>query len=85
MAYVSKKAKKVLILSVAIIFIILGFFGLVLPFLQGIIFLVIGVFLLSFYSLKARLWIEKHTKKYPRLFSITKKVEAWMAKIIGEI
>ena len=78
MAYMSKKAKKVLILSVAIIFIILGFFGLVLPF-------VIGVFLLSFYSLKARLWIEKHTKKYPRLFSITKKVEAWMAKIIGEI
>ena len=80
-----KKAKKVLVLTVGIIFIILGFFGLVLPFLQGFLFLAIGLFLLSFYFPKTRLWIEKHTEKYPRLFLMTKKVEKWMTKIIGEV
>ncbi|MEK7190548.1 MAG: hypothetical protein AAB661_02175 [Patescibacteria group bacterium] len=80
-----KKAKKVLVLTIAIIFIVLGLIGLVLPFLQGILFLAIGLFLLSLYSPSTRLWIEKHTEKYPRLFAIVKKVDNWLTKIIGEI
>ena len=80
-----KKVKKVLVLIIGIIFIILGLFGLVLPFLQGIIFLAIGFFLLSFYFPKIRLWINKHTEKYPYLSKKIKKVEVWMTKIIGDI
>ncbi|MES3031843.1 MAG: PGPGW domain-containing protein [Patescibacteria group bacterium] len=80
-----KKAKKILILTVGIIFIIFGLCGLVLPFLQGIIFLFIGFILLSFYFPKSYLWLEKHTEKYPRLFIKIKKVEAWIKKFIGEV
>ncbi|KKR70595.1 MAG: putative membrane protein [Candidatus Nomurabacteria bacterium GW2011_GWB1_40_7] len=80
-----KKAKKILILSIGIIFIIFGLIGLFLPFLQGIIFLFIGLFLISFCFPPVRSWINKHTEKYPRLFPIIEKVEKWMAKIIGEI
>lgn len=80
-----KKIKRALVLTVGIIFLVLGFLGLVLPFLQGIIFLAIGLILLSFYSLKVRLWIEKHTEKYPRLFLVIKKIEKWMEKFIGEM
>ena len=80
-----KHAKRVLVLTVAIIFIILGLAGTVLPFLQGFLFIAIGLMLLSFYSPKIRLFIEKHTEKYPRLFSVVKKVEGWFIKIIGEI
>ncbi|KKQ04227.1 MAG: hypothetical protein US18_C0002G0006 [Parcubacteria group bacterium GW2011_GWB1_36_5] len=80
-----KKLKKVFVLSIGIIFIILGLFGLVLPFLQGFIFLAIGFFLISFYFPKVYLWIEKHTEKYPSLSIKIKKVEAWIRKFIGEM
>ncbi len=80
-----KKVKRALVLAIGIIFILLGLAGTVLPFLQGFLFIAIGLILLSFYFPKVRLWIEKHTEKYPRLFLIIKKVEKWITKIIGEI
>ena len=80
-----KKAKKVLVLSLGIIFIILGLVGLVLPFLQGIIFLAIGFILVSLCFPKIRFLINQHTKRYPRLFAIINKVEVWMLKLIGEV
>ncbi|MEK7081119.1 MAG: hypothetical protein AAB902_01915 [Patescibacteria group bacterium] len=80
-----KKVKRATVLIIGVIFIILGLFGLVLPFLQGILFLAIGFFLLSFYFPKIRLWTNKHTEKYPYLSQKIKRVEAWMTKIIGDI
>ena len=80
-----KKIKRGVVFTLGVVFIILGLLGLVLPFLQGILFLAIGLLLFSFYSPKVRLWIERHTKKYPRLFLVTKKIEGWLTKIIGEI
>ncbi|MFH1201153.1 MAG: hypothetical protein V1484_02410 [bacterium] len=81
----NKEAKKVLILTAGIIFIILGFLGLVLPFLQGILFLVIGLTLIIFYFPEIRPHIHKHTKKYPSLHAKIEKIEEWLKKIIGEI
>jgi len=81
----AKKLKRLLVLSVGIIFIIFGFIGLLLPFLQGIFFLIIGSILLSFYFPKSRVWIDSHTQKYPHLHAAAKKIEAWMAKLIGEM
>lgn len=80
-----KKAKRVLVLTIGVIFILLGLVGSFLPFLQGFIFFAVGFILFSFYSPKIRLWIEKYTEKYPPLFLIVKKIEKWIAKIIGEI
>lgn len=80
-----KKVKKVLVLTVGIILIILGLFGLVLPFLQGIIFLAVGFILVSFSFPKVRLWVNKYTERYPHLFSIINKTEAWINKIVGDI
>ena len=79
------KAKKILALTVGIVFIILGLLGLVLPFLQGIIFLIIGLLLVSMCFPKIRLWINKHTERYPRLSRIIIKAETWIAKFIGEV
>lgn len=80
-----KKAKKVVVLTIGIIFIILGFFGLVLPFLQGIIFLAVGLILLSYCSPKVRLTIKKYAEHHPHLSYVINKMEGWISKIIGEI
>lgn len=76
--------KRALLFVAAIIFIIAGLVGLALPFLQGFLFLVVGIILLSIASPTARAWIESHTRKYPKTHAFVKKIEARIAKIIGE-
>lgn len=73
------------VLTLGIVFIILGLLGLVLPFLQGILFLIIGFILLSFCFPKVRFLIKKHTEARPHLSPTINKIEAWIAKFIGEI
>ena len=57
-----KHAKRILVLTVGIIFILLGLVGLALPFLQGILFLIIG-FLLSLTLLSANTHINEKTHR----------------------
>jgi uncharacterized protein len=80
-----KQAKKIFILSVGIAFIMLGLIGLVLPILQGILFLIIGFILVSFYFPEIRLLMKKHVEKHPHLSPVINKFEAWILKFIGEI
>ncbi len=70
-------------LSLAVLFIVLGLVGLVLPFLQGFLFLAIGILLLSLYSPTVRHWLDTHTVKYPKLHRFVGKAEAWVVKIFG--
>jgi len=79
-----KKIKRTLLLLTAMLFIVAGIAGLVLPFLQGILFLAIGIILLSLYSPSAREWLEKHTVKFPQLHRMIQKIEGWIVSIIGE-
>jgi uncharacterized membrane protein YbaN (DUF454 family) len=76
-----KNTKRILVLIVAVLFLILGVAGLVLPFLQGILFLAIGFVLLSMLSPTVQEKIERQTRKYPKVHAIVLKVE----KIIRSI
>lgn len=61
------KLKSILIIITGWMFIILGILGLFLPFLQGILFILIGLYILSFESPTAKkiLSIVKH--RFPTL------------------
>ncbi len=80
-----KKIKKKLVLLAGILFIILGLVGLVLPFLQGFLFLAIGLILLSLHSPKIREWTDVHTMKYPKIHVAIQKVDKWIVGIVGEL
>ncbi len=80
-----KQVKRALVVTVGIIFIILGFFGLVLPVLQGILFLAIGLILLSLCSPTLRSWVDKHAARYPKLLNVIQKFETWITKFVGEV
>lgn len=62
----------------------LGVIGLALPFLQGILFIAIGLLLLSIYSPTLREWVEKHTRKYPKVHVQVVRVQQFVNRIIGE-
>jgi len=52
---------------------IIGFFGLFLPVLQGILFLMISLVLLAPYSAFIRWMLKKAGKKYPRFYETAKR------------
>ena len=66
-----------------IAFIILGIIGLALPFLQGFLFLAIGIVLLSLSSKAVRARIRSYTEKYPRVDKALTKMEDWIRHIVG--
>ena len=78
-----KQTKRIIVLTIGVVFVLFGVLGLFLPFLQGILFLVIGALLLSAYSPTLREWMQTHTRKYPKLHYWVLRAEAWIERIIG--
>lgn len=80
-----KEVKRILILATGVIFVVLGLVGLALPFLQGFLFLIIGFILLSISSAQVRVWMESHTRRYPKLHRVVERTERWIRNIIGDV
>ena len=62
---------------------LIGLAGLVLPVLQGWLFLAISALLFSMYPPGLRSWIDRHTIKYPKIHAFVGKAQAWTVKVIG--
>ncbi|OGC80991.1 hypothetical protein A2943_03155 [Candidatus Adlerbacteria bacterium RIFCSPLOWO2_01_FULL_51_16] len=77
--------KRITIFALGIIFLVFGVLGLFLPFLQGFLFIAIGLLLLSLYSPTLREWVETHTRRWPKLHSIVGKTDAWLRRTIGDV
>jgi len=64
-----RRTRSLIIQGLGWVFLVLGFFGLFLPILQGILFLAIGMVLLSYESpwfRKKLTWFERRYPKYGR-------------------
>ncbi len=81
----NKEFKRVLVIVAAVVFIVLGLVGLALPFLQGFLFLAIGLILLSISSPRFRAWAMVHTVRYPKTHRALEKIEKWILGIIGPV
>jgi uncharacterized protein len=80
-----KEMKRIIVQIAGVTLVVLGVLGLALPFLQGILFLALGLILLSIASSKARRWIESHTTRYPKFHSFVQKTGKWVTNIIGTV
>jgi len=78
-----KHAKRVLVLSLGILFLLVGLAGLVLPIIQGWFFLAISLLLFSMYSPSLRAWIDRHTQRYPHLHTFVMRAEAFVVRVFG--
>ncbi len=72
--------KKIGILIVGWSFVVLGIIGLFLPILQGILFILIGLSILSSRSELIKRFLKHLEERYPQHH---KKVEIWGKKIAG--
>ena len=77
-----QKLKKLLILLTGWAFIVLGIIGLFLPILQGVLFLLIGLAILSTEYAWAHAWLQKLQARFPklssRLHAATTRVHHWL-------
>ncbi len=80
-----RHVKRTLVAILACVCLLLGLAGLVLPVLQGLLFLAVSVVLFSILSPTIGQWAESHTRKYPKVHTVVKKVEAWLRRVIGEV
>lgn len=65
---------------IGILFILLGIAGLFLPFLQGILFLAIGLYFYSFSSPRLRLWLDAKIAPYPKLAYACARIDSGIRK-----
>ena len=74
------RIKKILHIGLAIILIAIGIAGLVLPILDGVIFLLLGFILLSFESTYIEEHLNRIAKKNKRIDLWYEKLNTWMRK-----
>lgn len=84
----SKQINRVLVLALGWIFILLGIVGLALPVLQGVLFILIGLYLLSRESRTARRLLVYLRRRYPtvnrKLESIKKRAGNLRDRVTGK-
>ncbi len=75
-----RRNNHVLITVLGWIFLVLGVAGLFLPVLQGVLFLLVGVFLLSLTWPRARLMRQRLGRRFPAVRRGLDDAEAWLKK-----
>jgi uncharacterized membrane protein YbaN (DUF454 family) len=79
--------KRIVLLVVGWGFVLLGIVGLFLPVLQGILFILIGLIILSSEYVWAHHLLEKLRKRFPRIaqksHEATARAKAWIERLCG--
>lgn len=78
------RLKKILHIALAVILIAIGIAGLILPILDGVIFLLLGFILLSFESPLIEEHLSTIAKKNRYIDAWYEKLNIWMRKFFGE-
>ncbi len=73
-----KRSNHLVLVILGWCFVVLGFAGLFLPILQGVLFLLVGVFLLSMTWPRARLMRQRLGKRYPHVKKGIDDAERWL-------
>ncbi len=77
--------KRVLVLMVGWSFVLVGIAGLFLPILQGVLFMLIGLFILSSEYVWAHHLLERLRARYPRLSALAhsakERAQQWLGRI----
>ncbi len=61
------KYLRIFLIFLAAVFIFMGVIGLFVPILQGILFLVIGIYILTLVSRRFKAWLDHHMLRFPRV------------------
>lgn len=75
---------RLIMLCIGYFFLVLGVLGLFLPFLQGFLFLFVGLIILAKHALWAQRCLDWIRQRFPRLGGMIDKSEAFADRTIGK-
>ena len=75
--------KRIVVLAVGWTLVAFGVVGLFLPILQGVLFILLGLLVLSRESETAHRWLEQGRKRHPHLDERLKRWGTWWRKRLG--
>ena len=80
-----KQTKRALIFFLAIIFVVIGIAGFILPLIPGLVFIALALIIFSIFFPGIRTWADQHTVRYPKLHAVIIKLDGWVRRMIGDI
>ena len=78
-----RQIKRIVVLVIGWALIGLGVLGLFLPFLQGILFILLGLYVLSRESKTAHRWLEHGRQRHPKIDAKLKDWGRWWRRRLG--
>jgi uncharacterized membrane protein YbaN (DUF454 family) len=81
---VKRQLKRIAVLTIGWAFILLGIVGLFLPILQGILFILIGLLILSTEYVWAHNLLEKLKRRFPRIAAKMNRAKEKAARWVGK-
>jgi len=80
-----RHVKRISIQTLGFFCLLLGVAGIILPVLNGTIFLLAGLILLSVYSPRAKHWLNRIGDQHPKAQQIVRKLEGMVHRVVGEV
>jgi uncharacterized membrane protein YbaN (DUF454 family) len=81
--------KVILLQALGYAFLVLGVFGLFLPFLQGILFILIGLIILARHAAWAQRLLDRFRAQHPKAAELIDQAEAkaaaWWRRVVGVV
>jgi uncharacterized membrane protein YbaN (DUF454 family) len=78
-----RQIKRIVVLLVGWLLIAFGVVGLFLPILQGVLFIMLGLLVLSRESETAHRWLQRGRQRYPKVDAKLKEWGAWWRRRFG--
>lgn len=80
-----KHVRRVILDLIGWILIVLGIFGIFLPFLQGFIMIALGIYFLSLNSVWFDSILKKFLRRHPKFANVFNKVDSFVKRILQKI
>lgn len=80
----ARHIKRISIQTIGFALLLLGVAGILLPIINGTIFLIAGLVLLSVYSERAKKILHTLGRQHPQAEKAVIKIERWVLKVVGE-
>lgn len=77
--------KRIAVIALAVLLLLLGLISLILPLSPGLLFLALSIALFSVVSPEIRAFIERRTRRFPKLHAAVKRLEARVVRWVGEV
>jgi uncharacterized membrane protein YbaN (DUF454 family) len=80
-----KHTKRTLLFLIAVLFVIIGLAGIILPLIPGLVFIALALIIFSLFFPVIGEKARNHTVKYPKLHAIIEELDERVRRIVGEI